>query len=225
KIHRDLPSTLRSFVKPATLFGKCAFDEDASGRVNIDVLVQFVYRKTAFFRNRVALSFYDTDLKGALTHQQFLEYYDNEIVPAVDALADLHDGFKQYYDIVIRSKFFVFLDPMRQGRIRIADILASGLVDQAFQLQTNPDDGDNWFLPLKTQELISSFKLLDAKGVSFLTADTFRAFNHAQAVSSDGTLTSAFVDRYFEMQGVLTGSPVMTFEDYVQFLLMFQNMT
>ncbi|KAH7694922.1 serine/threonine-protein phosphatase 2A regulatory subunit B'' subunit gamma-like protein, partial [Aphelenchoides avenae] len=225
KIHSDLPATLRSFVKPATLFAKCAFDEDASGRVNIDVLVQFVYRKTAFFRNRVALSFYDTELKGALTQQQFHEYYDNEIVPAVDALADLHDGFKQYYDIVVRSKFFVFLDPMRQGRIRIADILASGLIDQAFQLQANPDDNDNWFLPLKTQELISSFKLLDAKGVSFLTADTFRAFNHAQAVSSDGTLTSAFVDRYFEMQGVLTGSPVMTFEDYVQFLLMFQNMT
>ncbi|KAH7704210.1 serine/threonine-protein phosphatase 2A regulatory subunit B'' subunit gamma-like protein [Aphelenchoides avenae] len=217
RIHRDLPSTLRSFVKPATLFAKCAFDEDASGRVNIDVLVQFVYRKTAFFRNRVALSFYDAELKGALTQQQFLEYYDNEIVPAVDALAYLDDRFKQYYDIVVRSKFFVFLDPMRQGRIRIADILASGFIDEAFGLQANPDDSET--------ELVASFKLLDVTGLSFLTADTFRAFNHAPTVSTDGTLTAAFIDRYFEMQGVLTGSPVMTFEDYVEFLLMFQNLT
>lgn len=36
----------------------------------------------------------------------------------------------EYYVTVAVKRFFFFLDPQRKGRIRIVDILASGLIDE-----------------------------------------------------------------------------------------------
>lgn len=70
-------------------------------------------------------------------------------------------------------KFFFFLDPMRAGRVRITDILASGFLDAMLELrETNAREeqlADNWFSRQSADRVYGSYLRLDEDQNGMLT--------------------------------------------------------
>ena len=75
-------------------------------------------------------------------------------------------SFLPYYLCTVSRKFFFFLDPLRIGRVRICDILASGFLESMLELQdpnlTTAKIGSNWFSLTSVFQVYNGFVALDA---------------------------------------------------------------
>lgn len=78
----------------------------------------------------------------------------------------MEKSFLPYYLCTISRKFFFFLDPIRIGRVRICDILASGFLESILYLQDCIPSYDeipfNWFSLDSVYHVYNSFIALDA---------------------------------------------------------------
>uniref|UniRef100_A0A914I5Q5 Serine/threonine-protein phosphatase 2A regulatory subunit B'' subunit gamma n=1 Tax=Globodera rostochiensis TaxID=31243 RepID=A0A914I5Q5_GLORO len=186
--------SVTNLLLPTTFF-RAHFPEwdfQSECRIQVDVVVEFVSLKMEFVRYRIKMALYDPDSTGYLTREQFCNYYLKEVMPMVDVLKDLEETFQICYMNTVESMFFFFLDPKHTGRIRISDALVSGFLENAFSLQRNSENYDNWFSPEKTHEQNAIFQMLDSKRKNFLNRDDFK--KHL-----DRAITQTFVDRLYEI--------------------------
>lgn len=81
-------------------------------------------------------------------------------------MKEVDDAFKPYYVSGVVRTFFFFLDPLRAGRIRICDVLASGFIETLLQLAdastTQAQLEVNRFSLQWVQRVYASFLQLDA---------------------------------------------------------------
>ncbi|TPP61139.1 Serine/threonine-protein phosphatase 2A regulatory subunit B'' subunit gamma [Fasciola gigantica] len=88
-------------------------------------------------------------------------------------LAQLEQSFQTFYVCTAVRKFFFFLDPLRAGRVRITDILASGFLDSMLELRetetTEAQLANNWFSLQSAMRVYGSYLQLDADRNGILT--------------------------------------------------------
>ena len=121
---------------------------DPHGRVSVMALFNYVMRKVWLHQTRIGLSLYDVTGQGHLREQD-LENYIAELIHTLPQLDGLEKSFHNFYTCTAVRKFFFFLDPLRTGKIRIQDILASSFLDELLELRDQDLAKDvqesNWF--------------------------------------------------------------------------------
>ncbi|VEL31367.1 unnamed protein product [Protopolystoma xenopodis] len=77
----------------------------------------------------------------------------------------MEKSFYTFYLCTAVRKFFFFLDPLRAGRIRISDILASGFLDSLLELRESQIAETqlvaNWFSFQSAMRVYGSYLQLD----------------------------------------------------------------
>ena len=88
----------------------------------------------------------------------------------------MQPAFHYYYACTAVRRFMFFLDPKRMGKVRIADIMASGFLDDLLQLRD-------------TQQPINSNKSVDETPPTTTDNenDEEGTLNHTSARSNDGS--------------------------------------
>ena len=121
---------------------------DPHGRVSVMAFFNYVMRKVWLHQTRIGLSLYDVTGQGHLREQD-LENYIAELIHTLPQLDGLEKSFHNFYTCTAVRKFFFFLDPLRTGKIRIQDILASSFLDELLELRDQDLAKDvqesNWF--------------------------------------------------------------------------------
>ncbi|VDQ16586.1 unnamed protein product [Trichobilharzia regenti] len=88
-------------------------------------------------------------------------------------MSELEPSFQTFYICTAVRKFFFFLDPLRSGRVRITDILASGFLDSMLELrETTISDvqlAANWFSHQSAIRVYGSYLQLDDDRNGLLT--------------------------------------------------------
>ena len=64
-----------------------------------------------------------------------MENYIAELIETLPQLDGLDKSFHSFYVCTAVRKFFFFLDPLRTGKIKIQDILASSFLDDLLELR------------------------------------------------------------------------------------------
>ena len=64
-----------------------------------------------------------------------LENYVFELIPTFAQLSQLQENFYPFYVITAVRKFFFFLDPKKNGRIYIKDMLTSPILAELYELR------------------------------------------------------------------------------------------
>lgn len=107
------------------------------------------------------------------------------------------DTFEAQYRRVAARRFLFFLDPRRQGLVRIRDVLASPVLQELLELQdrfsarSGGGGNGNWFTLGSALGAYRAFLDLDTDKSGTLSASEFSKF-------ADGGLTDLFVDRLFD---------------------------
>ena len=121
---------------------------DPHGRISVMAFFNYVMRKVWIHQTRIGLSLYDVNGQGFLREQD-VENYIAELIETLPQLDGLDKSFHSFYVCTAVRKFFFFLDPLRSGKIRIQDILASSFLDDLLELRDQDLAKDaqdaNWF--------------------------------------------------------------------------------
>ncbi|XP_075677885.1 LOW QUALITY PROTEIN: serine/threonine-protein phosphatase 2A regulatory subunit B'' subunit gamma-like [Dermatophagoides pteronyssinus] len=181
----DQDSKLRKYFQ-ATIFFKLLGGEHnqqsssnqqqlAIGKISILTFFRYVMRKIWLQQARISLSFCDSSATGYLTELD-LENYIRQLIPTLTKLNNMDKSYYPFYICVATRKFFFILDPHKHNRIRIIDILFSGLLDDLLELRNDyPKDSSNQQQQTKMatgnrNQTIDDFKWFSA-------ANTIRLYN------------------------------------------------
>jgi len=209
----ELPAHLTHFFT-ANEFAK--FRRDEWGRISTQLFFRYVCRLTSMNQSRIQLSAYDVQRDGYLREHD-LENYIYELIPSLDALAELQENFYPFYVFTAVRKFFFFLDPRHTSRIAIKDLVSSPILHELLQLHSfSPGDPHdeaeayNWFSAPSTLRVYSQYLELDVDHNGMLSRSELAGYG-------TGTLTTAFIDRVFEE--CLTYDGEMDYKTFLDFAL------
>ena len=200
----------------AKIFAKLQ-NGDPHGRISVMAFFNYVMRKVWLHQTRIGLSLYDVTGQGFLREQD-MENYIAELIETLPQLDGLDKSFHSFYVCTAVRKFFFFLDPMRTGKIKIADILACSFLDDLLELRDQDLAKDiqeaNWFSAPSALRVYGQYLNLDKDHNGMLSRSELLAYG-------TGTLTAAFVDRVF--QECLTYGGEMDYKTYLDFVLALEN--
>jgi len=200
----------------AEIFAKLLHN-DVHGRVSTMAVFNYVMRKVWLQQTRIGLSLYDATGQGFLTEID-LENYITELIPTLPQLEGLEKSFHSFYVCTAVRKFLFFLDPLKLGKVRIQDILASGFLDELLELRDEdlPKDAQdsNWFSAPSALRVYGQYLNLDINRNGMLCQEELRRFG-------TGTLTPVFIQRVFEE--CMTYEKEMDYKTYLDFVLAMDN--
>lgn len=185
--------------------------------VNVVQMFNYVMRKVWIEQTRIGLSFYDTTGQGYLCESD-LEQYILELIPTFPQLEGLEKSFHNFYICTVLRKFFFFLDPLRTGKVKIRDILASGYLDDLLELRDEDTSKEsqelNWFSAASALSVYGVYLNLDKDHNGMLSKQELAGYG-------SGTLTSVFLNRVFSE--CLTYDGEMDYKTYLDFVLALEN--
>ena len=88
-----------------------------------------------------------------------MENYIAELIETLPQLDGLDKSFHSFYVCTAVRKFFFFLDPLRTGKIKIQDILASSFLDDLLELR-DQGQAHNIFHEFSKCEFIFFYQIL-----------------------------------------------------------------
>ena len=190
---------------------------DPHGRISVMAFFNYVMRKVWIHQTRIGLSLYDVNGQGFLREQD-VENYIAELIETLPQLDGLDHSFHSFYVCTAVRKFFFFLDPLRTGRIKIQDILASSFLDDLLELRDQDLAKDaqdaNWFSAPSALRVYGQYLNLDKDHNGMLSRAELLSYGTS-------TLTPTFIDRVFEE--CLTYGGEMDYKTYLDFVLALEN--
>lgn len=205
----------KQFFAPS-VFAKL-YESDPDGRISINQFLGYVTKKFWLHQTRIGLSLYDGAGLGYLKESD-LENYIFELIPTLPQLEILEKSFYSFYVCTAVRKFFFFLDPLRTGKVKITEILASGFLDQLIELRDEELSKDhletNWFSAQSALRVYGQYLNLDEDHNGMLSKQELSRYG-------SGTLTDVFLDRIF--QECVTYSGEMDYKSYLDFVLALEN--
>ena len=200
----------------ASIFAKL-YEGDACGRVSINQFLGYVTKKFWLHQTRIGLSLYDGAGLGYLKESD-LENYIFELIPTLPQLEMLERSFYTFYVCTAVRKFFFFLDPLRTGKVKITEILASGYLDQLIELRDEELSKEhlegNWFSAQSALRVYGQYLNLDEDHNGMLSKQELSRYG-------SGTLTDVFLERVF--QECVTYGGEMDYKSYLDFVLALEN--
>ena len=200
----------------ASIFAKL-FQGDPDGCISINQFLSYVTKKFWLHQTRIGLSLYDGAGLGFLKESD-LENYIFELIPTLPQLEILERSFYSFYVCTAVRKFFFFLDPLRTGKVKITEILASGFLDQLIELRDEELSKDhletNWFSAQSALRVYGQYLNLDEDHNGMLSKQELSRYG-------SGTLTDVFLERVF--QECVTYGGEMDYKSYLDFVLALEN--
>ncbi|KAG5442428.1 Serine/threonine-protein phosphatase 2A regulatory subunit B'' subunit gamma [Clonorchis sinensis] len=170
KAGREASPKAKSYFT-ASLYAKLVEPEERLCRIEILSFYNHVVKKVWLQQARIGISLYDVTGEGYLREMD-LENYILELLPSLCQLSQLEPSFHVFYVCTAVRKFF-FLDPLRAGRVRITDILASTYLDSLLELRepqtTEAQLASNWFSHQSAMRVYGSYLQLDEDRNGMLT--------------------------------------------------------
>jgi len=208
-------SKCQQYFKPM-IFAKLQHG-DPHGRISVMAFFNYVMRKVWIHQTRIGLSLYDVNGQGQLREQD-VENYIAELIETLPQLDGLDKSFHSFYVCTAVRKFFFFLDPLRTGKIKIQDILASSFLDDLLELRDQDLAKDaqdaNWFSAPSALRVYGQYLNLDKDHNGMLSRQELIAYGTS-------TLTPTFIDRIYEE--CLTYGGEMDYKTYLDFVLALEN--
>jgi len=203
------------------LFFELMLSSNYPGLLDIVSIYNHIIRRVSVIQGRIGLSSYD-DLGQGYLNESDLESYITDIIPKLTQIRDcLQPSFERFYVCTLVKKFFFFLDHLHMRRIRIRDIVSSGLLSQLLALSDKPNYKD-----AKENETTNCFSMPAILGVyeKYLDLDK----DHDGMLSKkelskygSGSLTSIFLDRAFEVCRTYSGK--MDYKTFLDFHFAMEN--
>ncbi|XP_037813861.1 serine/threonine-protein phosphatase 2A regulatory subunit B'' subunit gamma-like isoform X1 [Lucilia sericata] len=202
----------------ARLFAKLQCHSGYPGKVEIVSIFNYTMRKVWLTQGRIGLSFYDDVGQGYLREID-MENYIIDIIPTLAQISScVQPSFQSFYVCTVVKKFFFFLDPLHTGRIRIRDILASGLLTELLELRDEDSSKEsqehNWFSMPSVLTVYGNYLNLDKDHNGMLSKQELADYG-------SGTLTSVFLDRVFDECRTFDGE--MDYKTFLDFVLALDN--
>ncbi|OQV16201.1 Serine/threonine-protein phosphatase 2A regulatory subunit B'' subunit gamma [Hypsibius exemplaris] len=212
EIRSQVSVKIQAYLRP-TIFLCLICNDDPGGPdlIRVADLFNFVVRKVWLERTRLALSLYDLDGHGYLKEPD-LEQYIEELVPTIDSLAAMDPEYKKFYVCSVIRKFFFFLDPGRQGKIKITKMLGSSLMQELMDVRESGEKPEkpNWFSLESSLDVYNDYLSLDRKRNGLLSREEFRQYSKA-------SMTETFVQRVYEE--CLTYNDEMDYKTFLDLVL------
>ncbi|XP_055348642.1 serine/threonine-protein phosphatase 2A regulatory subunit B'' subunit gamma-like [Paramacrobiotus metropolitanus] len=215
-IRRASSPKVQAYLRPTTFLALiCTENARDSNLIRVADLFNFVVRKVWLERTRLALSLYDLEGNGFLKEAD-LEQYIDELIPTIDSLARMDPDFKKFYVCSVLRKFFFFLDPGKQGKIKITRVLGSTLMQELMDVRESGEKPDkkNWFTLEASMDTYNDYLSLDRKRNGLLSREEFVHYPKA-------SLTEAFVRRVYEE--CLTYEGEMDYKTFLDVVLALGN--
>ncbi|XP_034486145.1 serine/threonine-protein phosphatase 2A regulatory subunit B'' subunit gamma-like [Drosophila innubila] len=209
----------------ARLFAYLLCDSAYLGFVEVATIYNYTIRKVWLTQCRIGLSFYDEVGQGYLREFD-LENYLVDLLPTLSQIRDcMQPSFQKFYVCTAVKRFFFFLDRLRTGRIRIRDILASGMINELMELRHEPKKTDteteteessppNCFSMPAVLAIYENYLSLDQDHNGLLSKQELVYYG-------SGTLSSVFLDRVFEECHTYDGE--MDYKSFLDFVLALDN--
>ena len=214
-VGRQSSTKCHQFFQPL-VFSKL-YNGDPYGRISVASFFTYVMRKVWLHQTRIGLSIYDVQGQGYLRETD-LENYIIELIPTLPQLECLEISFYSFYVCTAVRKFFFLLDPMRTGRIKIQDILASSFLDELLELREEelPKEAQfsNWYSATSALRVYGQYLALDRDHNGMLSIEELSHY-------AKGTLTHVFLKQLF--QECLTYEGEMDYKAYLDFVLAMEN--
>ncbi|XP_051863023.1 serine/threonine-protein phosphatase 2A regulatory subunit B'' subunit gamma-like isoform X1 [Drosophila albomicans] len=201
------------------LFAYLLSESPYLGFVEIVTIYNYAVRKVWTTKCRIGLSFYDEVGQGYLREFD-LENYLMDLIPTLPQICDsMQPAFQKFYVCTVIKRFFFFLDRLRTGRIRIRDMLTSGMINELMELRKVVKEGEegsttNHFSMPSVLGIYDSYLNLDSDRNGLLSKQELASFG-------SGTLSSAFLDRVFEESHTYDGE--MDYKSFIDFSLALDN--
>ncbi|GAA50691.1 protein phosphatase 2 (formerly 2A) regulatory subunit B'', partial [Clonorchis sinensis] len=180
KAGREASPKAKSYFT-ASLYAKLVEPEERLCRIEILSFYNHVVKKVWLQQARIGISLYDVTGEGYLREMD-LENYILELLPSLCQLSQLEPSFHVFYVCTAVRKFFFFLDPLRAGRVRITDILASTYLDSLLELRepqtTEAQLASNWFSHQSAMRVYGSYLQLDEDRNGMLTRAELSSCRH-----------------------------------------------
>ena len=109
-----------------------------------------------------------------------MENYIAELIETLPQLDGLDKSFHSFYVCTAVRKFFFFLDPLRTGKIKIQDILASSFLDDLLELRDQDLAKDaqdaNWFSAPSALRVYGQYLNLDKDHNGMLSRQVYTIY-------------------------------------------------
>nr|CDS31089.2 serine:threonine protein phosphatase 2A [Hymenolepis microstoma] len=211
----------RICVKAHQFFSPIVFAKlskmDQFSRMKLSDFYAYVSKMTWLNRTRVELSKYDAVGKGYLVEHE-LEHYLQSQLPFLHQIKKIERWFIPYYICTISRRFFFFLDPIRVGRVRICDVMASGFLESFFALGFKKEikSADNPFTLSSVKRVYDNFVKLDINKDGSLSRDEL-----FRMPTEMGHLSKFFIDFFFATHPSKNG--VIDYRTYMDLVLALEN--
>lgn len=216
KVRDSVSPKCRKYLS-ATLFAKLQSTSGYPAKVEITSVFNYTMRKVWLQQGRIGLSVYDYNGQGYLREID-MENYIIDIIPTLSQLNVVEQSFHSFYVCTVVKKFFFFLDPLHTGKIRIRDILASGLLAELLELRDEdaPKESQemNWFSAPSALTVYGNYLNLDKDHNGMLSRSELAGYG-------TGTFTSVFLDRVFDECRTYDGE--MDYKTFLDFVLALDN--
>ncbi|KAM7539403.1 hypothetical protein Aperf_G00000051650 [Anoplocephala perfoliata] len=211
KAKKRVCSKAQSFFIPTTFAKLCRIDKFS--RMKISDFYMYVTKMTWLNRTRVELTKFDEAGKGYLVECE-LENYIKSQIPFLHQVKNIERWFIPFYLCTVSRRFFFFLDPIRVGRVRICDILASGMLETLRDLDstTEPQSTDNVFSLSSVRRVYDSYVELDRDKDGSLSREEL-----IRMPTEIGHISRLFVDFFFATHSSRNG--VIDYRTYMDLVL------
>ncbi|XP_016984162.2 serine/threonine-protein phosphatase 2A regulatory subunit B'' subunit gamma-like isoform X1 [Drosophila rhopaloa] len=202
-------------IMTVELFFKLLATSNCADMVEIISIYNYVMRRILLIQGLIGLSLYDEIGQGYLNEID-LECYITDIIPTLAQVSNhLHPSFERFYVCTVVKKVFFFLDHLHTRRIRIKDIVSSGLLSQLLELRDSAKSRDlvvnetgNWFSMPAVLEVYENYLDLDRDHDGMLSKKELSQYG-------SGSLSPIFLDRAFEVCRTYNGE--MDYKTFLDF--------
>ncbi|XP_052859376.1 serine/threonine-protein phosphatase 2A regulatory subunit B'' subunit gamma-like isoform X2 [Drosophila gunungcola] len=186
-------------IMTVALFFELLVTSNFPDMLEIISIYNYMMSRVLLVQGRIGLSFYDEIGQGYLNESD-VERYITDIIPTLEQVSErLQPSFESFYVCTVVKKIFFFLDHLHLRRIRIRDIVSSGLLSQLLELRDTaiPKDAaeiktTNWFSMSAALEVYENYLDLDRDHDGMLSRKELSEYG-------SGSLTTVFLDRAFEV--------------------------
>ena len=183
---------------------------DRYGRVDVLMLFHLVMKRAVFEQHRITLAFYDVDGHGYLREAE-LENFITELIPSVPVLAALLPSFHPCYVSGAVRRFMFQLDPLRKGKVRIAELVATPAFAELIAVRDGRKGSETyWFQPDVALRVYGKYLELDEDQNGMLSPAELKGFDSE-------LITDMFIGRIFQVYNTYSGE--MDFKGFLDFVL------
>lgn len=215
KVISGLGAKIQEFIN-VRLFFELMPNSGFKEKLEIVSIYNHTVRSIILCRGRISLSYYDEFGLGYLRESD-LENYVVDMIPTLDLVSGgLEPSFEKFYVCTVVKIVFFFLDLLHTGRVRISDIVSSGLLAKILALngKEQREDRKNCFSLPAIRAVHDKFLSLDSDHNGLLSRQEIAQYHF-------GSLTTLFLDRTFEVFRKFDGE--IDYKTFLEFYLAMEN--